>query len=149
MSIHTPRRHAAGFSLIELMAAVAIVAILATLALSSYSAYVKRANRTYATNALVNFSQALQRCYSQYFTFQSPCPVATATTPTTTPDGYYSITVSIPANNNNSYTLTAVPVKSPQTNDTQCTTFTLLSSGQQQATNSQGQDSSQTCWGSG
>ena len=147
MTTQTPRRHCGGFSLIELMTTVAIVAILATLALSSYSAYVKRANRTYATNALVNFSQALQRCYSQYFTFQSPCPVAAATTPATTPDGYYSITVSISASN--SYTLTAVPVKSPQTNDAQCMTFTLLSSGQQQATNSQGQDNSQTCWGSG
>jgi type IV pilus assembly protein PilE len=145
MTTQTPRRHCSGFTLIELMIATAIVAILAMLAISAYSAYVKRANRIYATNALVNFSQALQRCYSQYFTFQSPCPVATGTA--TTPDGYYSITVSVPSSN--SYTLTAVPVKSPQINDAQCATFTLLSSGQQQATNSQGADSRQTCWGSG
>ena len=146
MTTQTPRRHCSGFTLIELMIAIAIVAILATLALSSYSAYVKRANRTYATNALVNYSQALQRCYSQYFTFLSTsCPVVAGTT--TTPDLYYSITVSIPANN--SYKLTAVPVKAPQINDTQCMTFTLLSSGQQLATDSQNADNSQICWGSG
>jgi type IV pilus assembly protein PilE len=149
MIIHVTRRHAAGFSLIELMTTVAIVAILAMIAIPAYNAYVIRANRAYATNALQMTSQALQRCYSLNFTFvdgaTTPCTVDNGTT--TTPDGHYSIQVQVPQPS--SFTLTATPIKAPQTNDSQCATFTLLSSGQQSAQTSQGTDSSQACWGSG
>jgi type IV pilus assembly protein PilE len=146
--IRVNSRHAAGFSLIELMTTVAIVAILAMIAIPAYNAYVIRANRAYATNALQMTSQALQRCYSLNFTFvdgaTTPCTVSNGTT--TTPDQYYSIQVNaLPS----SFTLTATPIKAPQTNDSQCATFQVLSSGQQSAQTAQGTDSSQTCWGSG
>ena len=146
MSAQSPRRHCGGFTLIELMATVACVAILATLAVSSYSGYVKRANRTYATNALANYAQALQRCYSQNFTFSTSCNVVPGTT--STPDGYYNVTVSIGAAGN-TFQLMAVPLTAPQTTDSQCMSFTLSSSGQEQALNSQGQDNSRVCWGAG
>jgi type IV pilus assembly protein PilE len=140
-------RHAAGFSLIELMTTVAIVAILAMTAIPAYSSYVIRANRAYATNALQMTSQALQRCYSLNFTFvdgpTTPCTVSTV--PTTTPDKYYSIQFQI---QQSSYTLTAAPVKAPQTNDSQCAIFSLSSSGQQSAQTTQGTDNSLACWGS-
>jgi type IV pilus assembly protein PilE len=148
MEIRTGRQRAAGFSLIELMTTVAIVAILAMIAIPAYNAYVRRSNRAYATNALQMTSQALQRCYSLNFTFvdgpSTPCSVSTATT--TTPDGYYSIQLQVQSS---SYTLTATPIKAPQTNDSQCATFTLVSSGQQTAQTAQQTDSSQACWGSG
>lgn len=148
MIIRVNSRHTAGFSLIELMATVAIVAILTMIAIPAYNAYVIRANRAFATNALQMTSQALQRCYSLNFTFvnssSTPCTVTSGTTPT--PDGYYSIQVQVPQAN--SFTLTATPLKAPQTNDSQCASFTLSSSGQQSAQTTQATDNSLACWGS-
>jgi type IV pilus assembly protein PilE len=148
MIIRVNSRPAAGFSLIELMTTVAIVAILAMIAIPAYNAYVMRANRAFATNALQMTAQALQRCYSLNFTFVdgtgTPCTVVNGTTPT--PDGYYSIQVDAVSS---SFKLTATPIKAPQTNDSQCASFQLLSSGQQSAQTTQTTDNSLACWGSG
>ena len=48
--------HKKGFTLIELLIAVAILAILITLALPSYSRYVRKANRSEAQSALMNWA---------------------------------------------------------------------------------------------
>ena len=71
-----------GFTLVELMITVGIVAILAAIAIPSYSAYVMRSNRTDATRTMVADAQALERCYSQTFTYLgcAPLPAAPATT---------------------------------------------------------------------
>jgi type IV pilus assembly protein PilE len=94
-------------------------------------------------------AQALQRCYSQSFTYApvapNTCPVAAGTT--TSPGGYYSIQVAIPAAPPAIYTITATPQKSPQTGDSTCTSFTLSSSGKEAAQNSGGTDTTSTCWG--
>jgi type IV pilus assembly protein PilE len=137
----------AGFTLIELMITVAIVGILAAIAIPAYTAYIRRADRTDATRTMLQDAQALQRCYSQNFTYSptapNTCPVVAGTTDSTA--GYYSIKVEIP--DATDYKITATPLKSPQTGDTDCTSFTLLSSGQQSAQNSGGTDSTSTCWG--
>ena len=65
---------------------------------------------------------------------------------TATPQGYYTITVAIPAASQ--YTLTAVPNGQPQAGDTTCQTFTLSSGGLQSATDSGGADQTTRCWGS-
>jgi hypothetical protein len=44
--------------------------------------------------------------------------------------------------------MVAVPVAPPQTGDTQCAQFTLLSSGQQLAQDASTNPNTQTCWGS-
>jgi type IV pilus assembly protein PilE len=141
----TRPRFSAGFSLIELMVAVSIVGILAAIAIPSYNSYVRRANRTDATNTMMQDAQALQRCYSQNFTYTPTTPCPTPAGPTTTPGGYYSITIALAAP---TYTITATPIKSPQTLDTQCATFTLLSSGTHSSKNSGGTDTTVACWGS-
>ena len=144
--MNRPARHS-GFSLIELMVTVAIVATLATLAIGSYSSYVRRTNRTDATRTMMQDAQSLQRCYSQNFTYLPAVPCATTAGTTSSPGGYYSIVITIPAAAT-SYTIKATPVTVPQTKDAQCASFTLTSSGAQSSLNSGGTDTTKTCWGS-
>jgi type IV pilus assembly protein PilE len=137
-----------GFSLIELMIAVGIVGILAAIAIPSYSAYVKRANRSDATRSLSATAQALERCYSQNFTYAvATCPIA-GVTPTPSSQGYYTVTINVNAGPPETYVLTAVPALAPQTTDTACGTFTIDNTGRQTATDMSATPNTQTCWGS-
>jgi type IV pilus assembly protein PilE len=143
------KRLSAGFTLIELMIAIGIVGILAAIAIPSYNSYVRRANRTEAVNTLTQYAQAMQRCYSQNFTYTPAggCGALTAGPTTTAPNGYYTVTIApLTAT---SYTITAVPAKAPQTKDTQCSSLKLLSTGAHSSTDAGGVDSTSTCWGGG
>jgi type IV pilus assembly protein PilE len=144
MTRNSTRRAAHGFTLLELMIAVTIVGILAAIAIPSYSQYVRKGNRTDATRALLSDAQALQRCYSQNFTYTPAAPCTPPAGTSSSPGGYYNVTVALQAT---SYTLTAVAIKAPQTQDTTCQTFILTSAGAQTAQTSGSTDSTVACWG--
>ena len=130
-----------GFSLIELMIAVTIVGILAAIAIPSYSAYVRRANRSDATRTISFLSQALERCYSQTFTYVGCAQAPAGTAPSA--QNYYNVTVAILSAS--TFTISAVPLTNPQLGDAQCTSFTVDQTGAQAMT---GTADIKTCWGS-
>ena len=134
------RRTIGGFTLVELIIAMLVIAILASIAYPTYLGYTTRSNRTDATRPMMQLSEALQRCYSQAFTF-----VGCATAPvgaTNSPNGYYTITVATPSAT--TFLITATPLAGTALNDTQCTNFTLTSASVQGATGTAG---ATKCWG--
>jgi type IV pilus assembly protein PilE len=134
-----------GFSLIELVVTIGIVGILAAIAIPAYSAYVKSANRTDATRTMSVDAQALERCYSQTFSYGGCAGGAVGTAPSS--QGFYNVTIAVTAAPAG-YTITAVPALPPQTSDTKCAQFTLNNAGTQGALDSSSNNTTQTCWGS-
>jgi type IV pilus assembly protein PilE len=136
-------RRGRGFTLVELVVTIAIIGILVAIAYPSYLRYTLRGNRTDATGTMIQDAQALERCYSQIFSYAgcAGAPVGTAVTA----QGRYNVTVALaPA----PYTITAVPNGAPQNADTQCASFTLSGAGVQGATDSSANNTTSTCWGS-
>jgi type IV pilus assembly protein PilE len=58
-----------GFSLIELMIVVLIIGILAGIAIPSYSSYMERARRADGKAALTSFANAMERYYTEKYTY--------------------------------------------------------------------------------
>ena len=62
-------RHAAGFTLIELMIVVAVIAILAAVAFPSYNDHVRKSRRAQAKADLVELAQQLERHHTVQNTY--------------------------------------------------------------------------------
>lgn len=59
-----------GFTLIELMIVVAILGILAGIAYPSYQGYLEKTRRADAKGALVSFANAMERHYTENYTYE-------------------------------------------------------------------------------
>jgi prepilin-type N-terminal cleavage/methylation domain-containing protein len=133
-----------GFTLVELMITTAIVAILAMIAVPSYTQYIRRANRTDATKTLTLDAQALERCYSQSFSYAGCAGAAVGTQPSI--EGKYTVTIALPTAT--TYLISAVPLAATQIADTPCQLFTLNTANTQFAQDGAANANTQTCWGS-
>jgi type IV pilus assembly protein PilE len=145
-----------GFTLIELVVAMVIVGILAAIAVPAYSSYVLKSHRTDAKTALLDMASLEERFFStnnSYSQTQSDLGY-TGVVPFPVGSGYYNITVltavaaTAPSGLTNgtpaSYIITAAATGN-QVNDAACASFTINSAGQQSATGTDPQASTD-CW---
>lgn len=131
----------AGVTMMELLIVLAIVAMLAAFAINSYRQYILRGNRTYATRALQDLASREESYYFNNNAYTSSLSnLAASSSAPNTGTTYY--TISVASASSSDYTVQAVPVGT-QTQDTQCTLFTLTRAGVQ---NSTGTGTAQACW---
>lgn len=120
------RRHAKGFTLIELMIAVAIIGILASIALPSYRSSVQRGQRNEAMAALQEAQLFMERYYASNSRYSTD---AGGTTAPALPARITAVagthhTLSVSAIGTNSYTLMAT-----SNNGDTCGNLTLTNTG--------------------
>ncbi len=124
-----------GFTLIELMVVMAIVGIIAAVAYPAYTKSLYKGRRADAKAAITQASQAMERCYSTYSSYNnSGCAEVTALTAGfKSAEGYYTLNFAATTDDTQSYyevTATAV-AGGAQANDTGCTIMALDSTGKQ------------------
>ena len=139
-------RQQKGFTLIELMVTVAIVGVIAGIAYPSYLKSMQKGRRADAKGALTQASQAMERCYSTYGTYNntSCAEVSALTTGFNSPKSYYTLSAT---ENGTSYTVSATAVSGgPQANDTGCTVMNLSSTGVQSSGSTSSTTDSGSCW---
>ncbi|MGO4304474.1 type IV pilin protein [Cupriavidus sp. RAF12] len=131
---------AAGFTLVELMITVAILGILAAIAIPAYTRYIVRANRTAAESFLLEVASMQERFLVDTRAYATTLPaLGYASLPASVSPNYQItlITVATPPG----YQLTATPIGTQATGDTNCGTLTLTGAGDKTASGA-----GQGCW---
>jgi len=145
--VRTSRRQR-GVTLIELMTVVVVIAIIATIAIPSYRRYLIRSQRSEAKIALLQLQTAQEKFYLQNNAYVDNGNIATAPPnglgiSATTETGKYTLSIAL-GPSAQSYTVTATPKSGGgQTDDKECTTYTLTDRGTKGST---GSATTQTCW---
>jgi type IV pilus assembly protein PilE len=129
MRCFNPKRDA-GFTLVELLVVITILGIILVLAVPGYQDSVRRTRRADAKVALNQAAQRLERCYTQFGTYDDAgCIVAS---PSDSPEEFYSVVV---VRTPTSYQLTAT-AQGLQSGDMACAALMLDHLGQRTASGS-------------
>jgi type IV pilus assembly protein PilE len=122
------KRHAAGFTLLELMIVVAVVAILASIALASYRDQVVKSRRATGAACLQERAQFMERYYTTYLSYNAdPAPVIAQCDTEVSP--HYQVSLVAGSLGAKTFTLQAVPQGAQATSDTKCGTLTVNAQG--------------------
>jgi type IV pilus assembly protein PilE len=147
-SSRSPLGRQAGVTLLELMAVVAVIGVLGFIAIPSYQQYARRAHRTEAKAALLRLATNQERFYLQNRAYSTTVDAGVGFAGPTSENGVYDIALATVNGWTQDYTATATPHAGGGTNgvdqaaDTDCTSFTLSSTGQRTATGNQ----AARCW---
>lgn len=132
-----------GFTLIELMIAVAILAIIMGIAIPSYTQWVLESGRADAKGVLMQSAQTLERCYTRFSAYNDAgCQIGQGDTVMSENDKYELTATTVTANE---FLLTATP-EGGQTNDTDCTSFSLTHTGEKRANGGTDAAVIEECW---
>lgn len=139
------RATARGFTLIELLIAVAIVAILAAIALPSYERYVRKARRTDAKQALLDYAARQEKYFSTNNQYQTDATKIgySASNDIAINNGstsYYTLHFDVPTAT--TFSATATPINAQAADE--CQAYQLDHLGAQ--TNPGVNDASLQCW---
>jgi type IV pilus assembly protein PilE len=139
----------AGFTLVELMVTIVIGAILLSVAVPTYQSQIRKSRRTEAKTAILDLASREERLFSTTNSYsQAPADLGYPPPwPQPIGGGYYTVSVVAPAVAGTApatFTITANAI-STQLKDTQCLTFTVDQTGQQNSLNSNSVNSNATC----
>jgi len=138
----------AGATLLELMIVVTVIGILGLIAIPSYRQYTMRAHRTEAKAALLRLATNEERFYLQNRTYSANVDSGVGFGAATSENGVYALALATNAGWTQDYTATATAVAGGGTNgidqtaDTDCTSFSITSTGVRSATG----DRAARCW---
>jgi type IV pilus assembly protein PilE len=133
-----------GFTLIELMIVVAILGIIAAVGYPSYLEHVKKSRRAEGMGHLLELADRMERFYSDKGTYAGATLGTTSANVfvATTDGGHY--TLSIGAQDNVAFTISATPTNKSNQDTDKCHTFTMTSLGVKSV--SGGSLSTDDCW---
>ncbi len=148
-----PARARAGFTLLDLVAALAIVALLACLAVPSYRGYLLRAHRSEARAALLALAAAEESFHTTCNAYaaslddstESSCGASSLRFPGIAGQGAYLLEVTSADTATWSAIATAI-AGGPQQADTRCRTLGLTSTGNRTASAADGAANHAECW---